>query len=250
MILLKLGGSIITNKEQALCARKKPIDSIMKNLKKIKESMVIVHGGGSYGHYWSVKYDMHTKPDEYNPHGVSVVKDSMVQLNGIILDIMLKNRLNPYPVQPSAFMNGGRPDTKRIKSLGEIAGAAMIPVTYGDALWHGRKKSYILSGDKIMTHLAGVLRPRLVIFALNVDGVYSDIISKNLISRMEGRRARISGVKMDVTGGMGRKILEASRISRLGYTVFFTNGNKPERIVNAVNRNKFEGTLFGDARHG
>jgi isopentenyl phosphate kinase (EC 2.7.4.-) len=30
-------------------------------LKKIKEPIIIVHGGGSYGHYWSVKYDMHTK---------------------------------------------------------------------------------------------------------------------------------------------------------------------------------------------
>ena len=59
MIIVKLGGSIITNKEKPLSARRKTIDKISKNLKKINEPMVIVHGGGSYGHYWSVKYDMH-----------------------------------------------------------------------------------------------------------------------------------------------------------------------------------------------
>ncbi len=51
MILIKLGGSIITNKEKPLSARKKIIDNITKNLKKIKEPIISVHGGGSYGQY-------------------------------------------------------------------------------------------------------------------------------------------------------------------------------------------------------
>ena len=49
---------------------------------------------------------------------------------------------------------------------------------------------------------------------------------------------------MDVTGGMTRKVVEASKISKMGLKIFFVNGNKPERIVNAINRKKFEGTLF------
>ena len=61
MILIKLGGSIITNKEKPLSPRRKTIDNLSKSLKKIAEPIIIVHGGGSYGHYWSVKYDMHTK---------------------------------------------------------------------------------------------------------------------------------------------------------------------------------------------
>ena len=244
MILLKLGGSIITNKEKALSARRKAIDSIMKNLKKIKEPIIIVHGGGSYGHYWSVKYDMHTKPSRYDLRGVSIVKNSMIELDKIILDSLLENKLKPYSVPPTDFMNGNKPITKKIQELGKIARSGLIPITYGDALWYGQKKSYILSGDKIMTHVAKVLRPKLAIFALNVDGVYSDLKSKKLISEIKGEKVKISDVKMDVTGGMNRKMEEATKISKLGLKVFFTNGNKPERIVNAVNKNKFEGTLF------
>jgi isopentenyl phosphate kinase len=49
---------------------------------------------------------------------------------------------------------------------------------------------------------------------------------------------------MDVTGGMSRKVQEATNISRMGLQVFFVNGNRPERIVNSVQKGKFEGTLF------
>ncbi len=244
MILLKLGGSIITNKKRALSARRRAIDSIMKGLKKIKGPVVIVHGGGSYGHYWSVKYDMHTRPAKYDLRGVSTVKNSMIELDKIVLDSMLKNRLRPYSVPPACLMRGDRPITGRIRELEGIARSGLVPVTYGDALWYGQKKSYILSGDRIMTHVARVLRPRLSIFALDVDGVYSDLKTKNLIREVRGEKVSVSDVRMDVTGGMGRKMKEAANISKMGLRVFFANGNRPERIVSAANRNKFEGTLF------
>ena len=244
MILIKLGGSIITNKERALFPRKKAIENIVKNLKKIEEPMIIVHGGGSYGHYWSVKYDMHTKERRYDPRGVSIVKNSMIELNKIILDSMIKNRLSPYCLPPTDFMTGSKPTAKKVKEMGKIAKSGMIPVTFGDALWYGQNKTYILSGDKIMTHLAKILKPRLTIFALDEDGLYSDLKSKKLIEELKGERPLISGNKMDVTGGMTRKVEEAAKIAKMGLEVFFVNGNRPERIVKAVKKKGFEGTLF------
>ena len=37
---------------------------------------------------------------------------------------------------------------------------------------------------------------------------------------------------------------EATKISKQGLQVFFVNGNKPQRIIDAVKRKKFYGTLF------
>jgi len=244
MILIKLGGSIITNKEKPLSPRKKVVENIAKNLKKIDEPIIIVHGGGSFGHYWSVKYDMHTKPNRYDMHGVSVVKNSMIDLNKIILNVFVKNKLNPYSLPPTDFMSGNIPVIKKVKEITKIAKSGLIPITYGDALWYGNKKTYILSGDKIMTHLAKILKPRLVIFALNEDGLYSDLKTKKLIYELKGEKPKISENKMDVTGGMTRKVDEAFNIAKSGMNVFFVNGNKPERIVKAVKNNKYEGTLF------
>lgn len=244
MILIKLGGSIITNKEKPLSPRRKNIDSLTKSLKKIGEPTIIVHGGGSYGHYWSVKYDMHTKEKKYDLRGVAIIKNSMIELNKIILESFLKNKLSPYCLPPTDFMSGNKPITKKVKEIEKIAKSGMIPVTYGDALWFGQNKTYILSGDKIMTHIAKILKPRLTIFALNEDGVYSDLKSKKLIYELKDERPSISENKMDVTGGMTRKIEEASKIAKMRMNVFFVNGNKPDRIVKAIKNNKFEGTLF------
>ena len=250
MILIKLGGSIITNKEKPLSPRKKIVDGIAKNLKRIDEPMIVVHGGGSFGHYWSVKYDMHTKPKKYDMHGVVIVKNSMIDLDKIILDSFVKNKLNPYSLPPTDFMSGNKSITKKIKEIEKIAKAGLIPVTYGDALWYGNKKTYILSGDKIMTYLSKILKPRLVIFALNEDGLYSDLKTKKLIYELNGENPKISENKMDVTGGMTRKVEEATKIAKMGMNVFFVNGNYPERIVKAVKNRKYEGTLFRGKRNG
>lgn len=249
MILIKLGGSIITNKEKPLSPRKKTIENIVKHLKKINEPIIVVHGGGSFGHYWSVKYDMHTKPMKYKTHGVSIVKNSMIELNKIILDVFLKNKLNPYCLPPTDFMSEDKPIINKIKEMEKIANAGLIPITFGDALWYGYKKTYILSGDKIMTHISKILKPRLVIFALNEDGLYSDLKSKKLILELKAENPIISKNNMDVTGGMTRKVEEATKISKMGMDVFFVNGNKPERIVKAVKNRKFEGTVFRGKRN-
>lgn len=244
MILIKLGGSIITNKNKPLSAKKKTINKIVQNLRKIKEDIIIVHGGGSFGHYWSVKYDMHTKPKKYDLKGVSIVKNSMIELNKIILDSFIKNKLNPYSLPPTDFIIGNKPINKKILEIKKIANSGLIPITYGDALWYRNKKSYILSGDKIMSLIALVLKPRLSIFVLNENGLYSDMKTKNLIREFNHEKISIKKNQMDVTGGMTRKVIEATNISKMGLKVFFVNGNKPERIVNAINKKKFEGTLF------
>ena len=210
MILIKLGGSIITNKDKPLSARKSTIDKITKSLRKLDEPFVVVHGGGSFGHYWSVRYDMHTRPARYSQHGISVIKNSMISLNKIVLDSFLKNRLNPYCLPPTDFMNGNRPIIKKVKEIEKIAKSNLVPITFGDALWYGKKKSYILSGDRIITILAKMIRPRLSIFVLNVDGVFSDLKTKKLIYEMKGQRLQVSEIPMDVTGGMKRKLKEAS----------------------------------------
>jgi isopentenyl phosphate kinase len=68
--------------------------------------------------------------------------------------------------------------------------------------------------------------------------------SNKLIYDFKKEKPAISTNKMDVTGGMNRKITEAVKMSRSGLKVFFVNGNKPQRITDAISGKKFEGTLF------
>ena len=250
MILIKLGGSIITNKQKPLSARKNVIDSISSTLKKINQPIIIVHGGGSYGHYWSVKYDMHTKEKKYSPKGVAVIKNSMIELNKMVIDSLLKNKLNPYSLPPTDFIFAGKPIIKKVKEIEKIAKTNLIPVTYGDALWFGQKKTYILSGDRIMSILAKILKPKLCIFALNEDGLYWDLKSKKVVHELKENLVTITDNKMDVTGGMDRKIKESMKIAKMGIDVFFVNGKKPERILDIIKNEKFIGTKIRGKKNG
>jgi isopentenyl phosphate kinase len=95
-----------------------------------------------------------------------------------------------------------------------------------------------------MTYLAKILKPRLVIFVLNEDGLYSDLKTRKLIYELKEENPKVSENKMDVTGGMTRKVEEATVIAKNGMNVFFVNGNKTEIIVKAIKNRKYEGTLF------
>ena len=235
---------MITDKSSPVTPRREAVRSIAEVLSRLDEPMILIHGGGSYGHYWSVVHDIHTRPDRYDPCGVAIVKNSMVKLNGIILDSLTEGGLAPYNLPPSALFCSDEIVAKSAAEARDVAESGMTPVTYGDVLWSGNKTTYILSGDAIMGRLAHILKPRLCIFATDVDGLYRDMKDDRPIDVVDDHNFRISEVRMDVTGGMRRKVDEATRIAGDGCDVLFLNGNRPERITSAIRDCTFHGTLF------
>lgn len=252
LALIKLGGSVVTFKDRPLAANTSAIDGISRVLAQVDMPAIIVHGGGSFGHYWSVKYDMHTKPGRYDAHGVSVVHESMIALNQIIVNSMIGAGLNPYGVPPSVFTAGHKLLTAKVKQVYAMARSKMMPVTFGDVVHMQAAKYSILSGDALMTIIAKVLRPSRVVFATNVDGIYKDMASRELV-----REVRAKGGKSiefsktaggDVTGGMQRKVTEAFKIASYGMDVMMVNGLVPERISEAIEGRLQVGTVVKGGR--
>ena len=128
LILIKLGGSVITFKDKPLSANYSAINNISKILGRLEIPIIIVHGGGSYGHYWSVKFDMHTKLQTYDPHGISIVHSSMVTLNNIIVGALEQHRLNPYGISPSSLLLNNNSRPKQIPSTGNPSLTAVFSI--------------------------------------------------------------------------------------------------------------------------
>lgn len=279
MIIVKLGGSVITDKKRPLTARPRAIASMAGALAAAGEPLIVVHGGGSFGHYWSVRHDMHTRPARHDPAAVAAVKNSMVDLDAVVLRAMAKRGIGPYAIPPHALVRpggAGAASAPAVQEAGRIAESGLVPVTYGDALWRRGGMSYIMSGDRLVSMLSLALRPRLAVFATDVDGLYGDMDSRELIPRVgagqaagiaaglaapspgpAGRPPRGRGAPApDVTGGIRRKVLEAARMAGAGIDVAIVNGNRPGRILEAAaaagrgrrRPGPFTGTLFPGAK--
>jgi isopentenyl phosphate kinase len=162
---------------------------------------------------------------------------------------------------------GQKPIRSKISELYSMTKkSSIIPVTFGDVVYMGSKKYSILSGDALMSIMAKILKPSRIVFATNVDGVYRDMQTKEVVSELKvssnnakrkngstasGDRSKkrsldaggnkhsikffdsVSGTA-DVTGGMQRKIREAFKIASLGMDVMLVNGLYPDRIVEAL----------------
>jgi isopentenyl phosphate kinase len=249
LALIKLGGSVATFKERPLAANIEAIEGVSRALARLEIPIIIVHGGGSFGHYWSVKYDMHTKPANYDVHGVSIVHESMIALNQIIVNSMIRAGLNPYGISPSALTTGHKPIVAKIKQIYTMAQSKLIPVTFGDIVYVEGAKYSILSGDALMTILARVLQPLRIIFATNVDGIYKNSKCREVVHEIQAVNKRkpieffeTSGI--DATGGMQRKVTEAFKIASNGMDVLMINGLVPERIVEAAQGTLKVGTVI------
>ncbi|MEM3001250.1 MAG: isopentenyl phosphate kinase [Candidatus Nitrosocaldus sp.] len=255
LALIKLGGSIVTFKDKPLAFNAPAVEGISRMLKTISDDVqiIVVHGGGSFGHYYSVIYDMHSKPAEYSREGISKVRCSMIDLNNRIASVMLEQGLRPYTVHPSSFIDAGKVAIgNRIEELYNISKDGLIPVTHGDVMHYQDNLYYILSGDEIMSILAEYLRERvgIALFTLAVDGVYKDMQSRELIRELRyASDASMDDVSMDVTGGMRRKVREGFKIASLGIDVWFVNGMHPERVADVLRGKDTIGTVIrGDRK--
>ena len=105
-IILKLGGSVVTVKETPF---RPNIRVIRRLVREISESnsmpLVVVHGGGSYGHPVAKEYKIR---DGYTSRsqliGFSKTRQAMMELNKLMVDVFVENNLPVISVQPSAFI--------------------------------------------------------------------------------------------------------------------------------------------------
>ncbi len=256
LIIIKLGGSVITFKEKPLSPNYHSIEKMANIIKELKKryKIIIVHGGGFFGHYWSVKYDMHTQPFAYQDEGVIRVRESMIKLNHIVVENFISNELKPFCIHASSFVFNNLPHKERVLDMMEmIQNNNIIPITYGDVVHTSNGNFSILSGDTLMNILSVNLNPRFSIFTTNVDGIYGTIENGNLLSNIilnknkellnaTDNKIEFSDMSFDVTGGMKRKISESINIVQSGIPVYLINGFYPERMIDIINGSDFIGT--------
>ena len=102
IILVKLGGSIITDKKVAYKLRGRAIKRLANELKKRKVNLVIAHGNGSFGHTSSAKYG--GMKGYKSKIGIAKVAQDVSNLNQIITNTFVKEGLPAISLRPMGMI--------------------------------------------------------------------------------------------------------------------------------------------------
>ncbi len=258
LAIIKLGGSAVTDKTKFKTVRRNVIKGIAPILKRYHDKigkMIIVHGGGSFGHPIAKKYNIDKGLTESNKIGLSETVDAMRELSLEISTIFRNFGLPIFPVQPSSFFitkNGEIINDSNLIVIREALKHNLIPMLWGDAVFDISIGCSILSGDKIILHLAKKLRPNVVVFGSDVEGIF---INKNgirqLVRKITNKNFNeilksisLSSQIIDVTGGIISKIMIMREIAKLGIKTCLVSLFDPENLYKALVGEDFVGTLF------
>jgi isopentenyl phosphate kinase len=254
--ILKLGGSVVTHKDIPYTANIENIERLVKEISQTNlKELIIVHGGGSFGHPTAKKFKIQDGYSEPNQMvGFSKTRQAMIELNSLIIKEFLEESIPAVSVSPSSSMltYNGRISKPDFRILREFIGKNFIPVLYGDAVIDTNSGFTILSGDQLVVRLAIELKADQIVIGTDVDGVYNkdpktDPNAKLLecISLRDSKEIILSQSQTtDVTGGMAGKILEMKPAIEQGIKVFLVNANIPSRIYSALKGEQVTGTVL------
>jgi len=235
LIIIKLGGSLITEKTKPFVARKEIIERICKELKPAYPNMIITHGTGSFGHPIVLKYKIHKgfhgKDEERI--GISETKYWVNNLTQMIMRSLIDAGIPAFPFHPSSLgvMENGRFVEFNFEPIRGYLKMGIIPIIPADGPYDRKKGALIASGDYLAEVLAKEFKPSVVIFAMDEDGIIQDdsLIPELNLKQLESFLERISEGK-DATGGLKGKLKHVVNILKMGIPVKLVNGLKEGRI--------------------
>ncbi|MBU0998165.1 isopentenyl phosphate kinase family protein [Patescibacteria group bacterium] len=254
LILVKLGGSLITDKNKAFTAKNDLIlrlaKEIKSSLKNSKADLIIGHGSGSFGHIVAAKYQ--TQKGIINKDsilGFPLVADAARKINVIVMDSLLKVGLKVVSFSPFSFIytKNEKEESSLIKPIKKALEIGLIPIIYGDVIMDQTKGFCIYSGEKILNHLAESLKDNYstikIIYCGQTNGVYDEkgkTIDKITPKSYGSIKKVLKGsAGVDVTGGMIHKVEEAIElVNRL---------NVESLIINAKRKNFLKYAILGKA---
>ncbi len=252
LIVLKLGGSIITNKQEPLSFNRDVVLRIGGELKSIWPTpMIIVHGGGSFGHPIAEAYGIkkgYQKAEQLK--GFVETVSAMRKLNDLVVSALNDVDLPVIGIPPSCTVttNSGDIETCNFDPIFSALEIGLVPVMYGDAVFDRKLKFTILSGDALASYIAMRLKAKQLIFLVDVDGVYGfdrKTSQRFLIEELTEKihmSLKYEPIEGDVTGGMFYKVEEALAAARHGIDVYIINGLVPGRVEAVIKGQKVVGT--------
>ena len=221
LIFLKLGGSLITNKDIPFSARKDTLRHLGSEISEALDTnpelqLLIGHGSGSFGHSIAAKFGtrsgIHSAEDWL---GFQKVWWAAHQLNHIVIkefqDLGLP--IISLPASSSLVSSNKKVAQWNIQPIISSLKNHLLPMVFGDVVIDKELGATIFSTEELFSYLANTLHPNRILLVGKESGVFLDYPrNQNLISLITPDTYPLISNKIntststDVTGGMASKV--------------------------------------------
>ena len=219
-VVLKLGGSVITDKSGECAIDHARLREIAGELAAHRETaLVLVHGAGSCGHPEARRYRINDGLTADNVSGVYKTHTAVSSLNTAVVTALRDAGVEAIGIHPLdlGLAENGRLVSFETRHIAEMIDYGIVPVLHGDVVMDSLRGSCIVSGDQLVTHLAAALGSGRVGLATDVPGVLENGTVVPRIDRDTIESLDIGGSgNTDVTGGMRGKIAELLALADAG----------------------------------
>ena len=223
IIFLKLGGSLITDKDKPYTPRLDKLQELALEIKTVLDSnpgllLILGHGSGSFGHTAAKKHDTRNGVQTTEQwHGFAEVKFQAAELTRHVIEALLNAGLPAISIHPSSSIvsNNRKVTHQNILTIRKALEAYLLPVVHGDVAFDETLGGTILSTEDVFAFLVEQFPTTRILLAGIEAGVWADfpartkLVKQIQLSDYEKMRAGIGGsASTDVTGGMKAKVEE------------------------------------------
>ena len=262
LTLLKLGGSLITDKNAPQTPRPEVLDRLAQEIQRAwranpQMKLVLGHGSGSFGHMSGRKYG--TRSGVKDQQGwlgfVEVWRDART-LNQVVVEALAQTGLPVIAMPPSAVVTAasGRVAAWDLEPLQAALSAGLIPLVNGDTIFDREIGGTILSTEDLFFHLAPHLSARRILLAGIEQGVWLDYPTcTQLVEQITpGNYSQVfealsGSAAIDVTGGMSDKVTQMLKLVQHipDLEVLIFSGLTPGNVEQALAGKAYGTRIFG-----
>ena len=274
MMFLKLGGSLLGDKRKRRSFRAAAVErvgreiaAVVKRRKNLR--FLLAHGGGGAAHHPAAEFRVRDGLQGGGGwRGFAETRRGVLTSNCRVLDALGKAGVYPVLIPPVAGVvaRNGRIVGWDTRAIEAVLRAGEIPLIHGDVVMDEKRGFGVCSTEELFEFLAPRMRPRRVVLACDVEGVYvrgsdssdgleTDTLKKRvrLVRRVDAsniavvrkllrRHSELPGRCMppDVTGGMLSKVEQLFAMARRLRAL-------EARIVSGLKPGAVEAALLGEA---
>ena len=246
MIVIKIGGSLLTNKAVYRSVKIENLRRFAMQIKSVREPMVVVHGTGSFGKPQAQMYhymDGLIAAEQYEV--VAKVEGDLDKLRGHVMDCLRDFSLPVISINVASLFkaNNQEIDALSLECIERLLKNGIFPVISGGFVPNINSGFTVCSSDYIAALLAVRLKVRMLIYATDRE----ILTGSGAVERLSESDLRyddwIQDADNDVSRGLRGKLEAGFMAANSGIDTFVINGNLSNCYLNLL-----QGTATGSTK--